>query len=341
MIRAWLVLVLTLLSCACLGLRRAEPPPTGTALTLDGVPRLAFGTDRCASGALASVLAFYGSAESQESLDATLPKTAEGGVLSLDLMLAARTRGYRVRLLEGSEQALFTAVRQGIPPVMLLRIADLPGRRRDLYHYAVVDAIEEHGRRVRLLLGDGEARWISMPRLEKPWRGSGHALLLVSPPPRPADPLQQAVALERAGHLDDAALAYQALAHESPSSVVWTNLGNVESARGRLDDADAAYARALVLAPDEPEALASLAWLRFRQGRPAEAAELAERAALAPGPVRGLALDTVGRAHLAQGHCASAVQAFRASLQALAPGSEARPAAEEGLAAASACAPSR
>jgi tetratricopeptide (TPR) repeat protein len=338
--RLGMTLVLALLSSACLGLRRAEPVPAHGGLMLDGVPRIVFGTERCGPGALASVLAFYGDQESPESLDATLPKTREGGVLSLDLMLAARARGYRVRLVEGTEQSLFAAVREGIPPVLLLRVADLPGRRRDTYHYVVVDGIEERTRRVRLLLGDGEARWISMARLERPWRGTGYALLLVSRRPPPADALEQAVALERAGRLPEAAAAYRALADDAPSSVLWTNLGNVETTRGRLDEADGAYAQALALTPDEPEVLASLAWLRFRQGRAVEAETLAERAARSPGPVQGLALDTVARARLALGRCPEAVQAFRESLDALAPGSAARPAAEEGLAAAMACASS-
>jgi tetratricopeptide (TPR) repeat protein len=106
------------------------------------------------------------------------------------------------------------------------------------------------------------------------------------------------VALERAGRLDEAAEAYRALAGERPSTVVWMNLGNVETARDRLEAAEDAYTRALELTPDEPEALAAMAWLRFRQGRNAEAEALAGRAAQAPGAVAGLALDTVARARL-------------------------------------------
>jgi tetratricopeptide (TPR) repeat protein len=255
----------------------------------------------------------------------------------VDLLLAARARGYQVRLLDGTEDALYSAVRAGIPPVLLLRVGDFPGRRRDVYHYVVVDGTDERGRRVRVLLGDGDARWITTARLERPWRGSGHALLLVSRRPPSADALAHAVALERAGRLDDAAGAYRTLLEQAPSSLLWTNLGNVETSRGHLDRADAAYARALSLSPDAPEVLASLAWLRFLQGRSAEAEALAERAARSPGPVAGLALDTVARARLAQGRCREAASAFRASLETLAPGSQARPAAEEGLRDATAC----
>ena len=339
--RALLALLSALACSGCLGLRRADPAPAQGALLLHGVPRFAFGTDHCGSGALASVFSYYGDPETQESLDATLPKTQSGGVLSIDLLLAARSRGYQVRLVDGTEHSLFTAVHQGIPPVLLLRLSNLPGRRRDLYHYVVVDGSDPVGRRVRVLLGDGEARWISTARLERPWSGAGHALLLVSRPPPASDGLGQAVALERAGRLGEAAAAYRALARQSPSTVAWTNLGNVESARDRLTEAEDAYTHALALKPDEPEALASLAWLRFRQGRNSEAESLAARAAQAPGPVAGLALDTVARARLAQGRCDDAAQAFRASLEVLAPGSRARPSVEEGLAAATACTVSR
>jgi Flp pilus assembly protein TadD len=179
-----------------------------------------------------------------------------------------------------------------------------------------------------------------MARLERPWRGGGQALLLVSPRAAPQGPLEAAVALERAGRLDDAAHAYRALLQGTGSPLLWTNLGNVEKARGRLEEAEAAYARALALSPDEPEALANLAWLRLEQGRAPEAEALAERAAGSMGPARGAALDTVGHARLAQGRCAAAADAFRASLDALAPGDVARAAAQAGLAAASACATS-
>ena len=214
-------------------------------------------------------------------------------------------------------------------------------KRRDLYHYVVVDGSDPRGRRVRVLLGDGEARWLSTSRLEKPWGGAGHALLLVSRPPPPSDRLGAAVALERGGRLEEAAAAYRALAEESPSTVVWTNLGNVEAARDRLGAAEEAYTQALALEPDEPETLAGLAWLRFRQGRNAAAETRPARAARVPGPVAGLALDTVARARLALGNCNDAVKAFRASLDALPPGNQARPAVAEGLAAATACAASR
>lgn len=340
--RRALLPVLAALACSgCLGLRRADPPPAEGALVLHGVPRIAFGTDRCGSGALASVFSYYGDPETQESLDATLPKTDGGGVLSIDLLLAARSRGYHVRLVDGNEHSLFTAVHQGIPPVLLLRLSNLPGRKRDLYHYVVVDGSDPPGRRVRVLLGDGQARWISTARLERSWGGAGHALLLVSRPAPARDALGEAVALERAGRLGEAADAYRTLAQQFPSTVVWTNLGNVETARDRLAEAESAYTQALALKPDEPEALASLAWLRFRQGRNAEAESLAARAAQAPGPVAGLALDTVARARLALGRCDDAAQAFRASLDALTPGSQARSSVEEGLAAATACSASR
>jgi hypothetical protein len=341
-VRRALAVLLPVLACTgCLGLRRADPPPTEGALVLPGVPRFAFGTDRCGSGALASVFSYYGDPETQESLDATLPKTESGGVLSVDLLLAARSRGYRVRLVDGTAHSLLAAVQQGIPPVLLLRLSNLPGRKRDLYHYVVVDGSDHAGQRVRVLLGDGQARWIATSRLERPWSGAGHALLLVSRPPPPSDRLGTAVALERAGRLTEAADAYRALAREAPSTVLWTNLGNVETSRDRLDAAEDAYGRALALDPEEPEPLAGLAWLRFRQGRNAEAASLAERAARRPGPVAGLALDTVARARLALGECEGAAEAFRASLDALAPGNRTRPSVAEGLAAATACAASR
>ena len=73
---------------------------------------------------------------------------------------------------------------------------------------------------------------------------SGTGLLIVktrvSVPPPPSVGLGAGVALERAGLLDEAAAAYRTLAEESPSTVVWTYLGNVEAARHRPQGAEEA-----------------------------------------------------------------------------------------------------
>src|SRR5205085_12701575 len=62
---------------------------------------------------------------------------------------------------------------------------------------------------------------------------------------------------------DIAAHAYQQAVSRNPHQPqVWTNLGAVEHARGRLDAAEAAFQRSLALAPDDPKALSRYALLQ-------------------------------------------------------------------------------
>ncbi len=125
--------------------------------------------------------------------------------------------------------------------------------------------------------------------------------------------LRYAVALEAAGRTDEAVELYRKLLAETPDApLVWTNLGNAEAGRRQWALAEAAYRQALALDPASADALNNLAWLLAEHGdRPAEAEELARRAAAAAGTDRHLPLDTLARILGAQGRCAEAASVSR------------------------------
>jgi tetratricopeptide (TPR) repeat protein len=293
------------LGCATLPPPSLAPGPG--ARVLEDVPVRIFDDDRCGPGSLSIVLNALGDPVSAEELEAELPRAPEGGVLSVDLLLVARQRGFGASLVTGDAAAVADEIRAGRPAVLLLRLLNAPGRRHDVYHYVVVDGMDETRQLFRFQFGDGKERWVRLDRLEGAWNGAGHALLTFRAPP-PLAAMRAAVELERAGRLDEAARGYRQVLEAHPDHVqAWVDLGNVEAARSRRRDAEAAYRRALELAPHDTDALNNLAWLLLGEGERLEEAErLARAAAAGAGPDSALVLDTLARVQVARGRCAEA-----------------------------------
>ncbi len=314
-------------------------PPGPTARAIEGVPPLRFGVENCGAGSLAGVFAALGEEVPLAELDAALPKAVNGGVLTLDLVLEARARGFSARLLEGSPAVVHEAIERGLPTILALRVVNAPGTRGDLFHYVVADGFDPGRGLVRLQYGDGVFRWVGFGQIDGSWRAAGRALIVIEPRP-PGAPLsgtevRYAVALEEGGRLDEAAALYRHLLGRDPSSaLLWTNLGNVESARGARAEAEAAYRRALALEPAFRDALNNLAWLLLEQGeRLDEAADLASRAVAADGPDPHLVLDTLAHALRARGDCRGALAAAERAVALALPDSPVLPDLEEHLAA--------
>jgi tetratricopeptide (TPR) repeat protein len=289
--------------------------PGPDAVVLDHVPVKAFQDDRCGPGSLSVVLSALGDAVSEAELAETLPRAPGGGTLSVDLLLAARQRGFSATMIAGDEAAVRREIQRGRPVILMLRLLNAPGRGADIYHYVVVDG-EDPGRDLfRLQFGDGKARWTSLARLEGAWKGAGHALITITPPPALGQ-IRAAVELEEAGRPDEAAGEYQRILQAHPESLrAWVNLGNVEAGRGRTDEAERAYRRALALSPGDPDASNNLAWLLLEEGTRLEEAEALARDALARrGPDQARVLDTLARVLAARGRCAQADATFARAL---------------------------
>ena len=291
---------------------------------LTGVPVRSFGFKSCGAGSLSAVLGYYGEPVTLEELDALLPKGRNDGVLTLDLILEARRRGYDARMVEATPELVTRELLEGRPVILMLQVMNAPGKQRDLFHYIVVEGVEPAKGVVRVQLGDGKSRWTTFERLDRAWRYAKRTALLIAPGGPEAqraaaqNSLRYAVALEAAGRAGEAVALYRALLEDDPGSVLlWTNLGNAEAGRGEPALAEAAYRRAVELDPTNADALNNLAWLLLEQpDRLAEAEELARRAATAGGPDPHLALDTLGRILRARGLCKEAAEVFTEALNA-------------------------
>src|SRR6202022_527357 len=115
---------------------------------------------------------------SMEAWDDALPKT-RGGVLTIDMLLAARSKGFDAQLVTGTPDLVESELRAGRPVILMLQVVDALGKKFDFFHYIVADGYDPARGLVRTQWGDRQGRWTSLARLEKPWAGGGHAAILM------------------------------------------------------------------------------------------------------------------------------------------------------------------
>lgn len=247
--------------------------------------------------------------------DATLPKT-RGGVMSIDLVLAARQKGFDARLVTGDRHTLERELLDGRPVILMIQVIQTPGRGYDFFHYVVLDGIDTERKLMRTQFGDRKARWVKYERIERAWRGGGNAAILIRPRDAAAGALRAAVALEEQGMHDEAAGEYRRILHDHPDSVLaWTNLGNVEMRRGNRSAAEEAFRKALSLDASSADTLNNLAWLLYEEQRLDEAETLARLAVATPAPDAWMRLDTLARIQLERGACTEALKTWEEALR--------------------------
>lgn len=312
--------------------------PSSSATVVPQIPMLKWGIESCGAGSLATVLQHYGDSTSMQRWDASLPKT-RGGVMTVDMLIAARQKGFDAQLVTGTPELIANELRNDRPVILMLQVVDSPGHKYDFFHYIVADGIDSDRGLIRTQWGDRQARWVSLDRLDKPWSGGGHAAILIHPRTKDDEvriALRDAIALEDEGKIAEAAARYrEILAAHPDSSVAWTDLGNAEEKLGDRAGAQDAFRKALAVDPTSRDALNNLAWLLYQQKQLDEAESLARKAVAQPGPDSYLVLDTLARVLAAKGSCDEAVRTFELAIDAV-PSSQAQARAdiESGLAAA-------
>ena len=305
-----------LLLTACITVTPKTQHASPTATVIPNVPAQHWGIESCGAGSLSTVLQHYGDTTTLQSWDATLPKT-RGGVLTIDMLLAARKAGFDAQLITGTPAIVEQELQQGHPVILMLQVINSPGQHYDFFHYIVADGLDPANGLVRTQFGDGKGRWTTFDRLEKAWSGGGHAAILIHPGGA-SDALRAAVALEDAGKYADAAAAYRQILTQHPESLLaWTNLGNAESQLGNRAAAEEAFRKALAIDATSRDALNNLAWLLYESKRYDEAEALARKAVGQHGPDSYLVLDTLARVLAAKGACTEAQTTFRAAIDAV------------------------
>jgi hypothetical protein len=264
----------------------------------------------CGAGALSAVLQHHGDPILMSEWDAKLPKT-RGGVMSIDLVLAARERGFDANLVTGDAGLVDAEVRAGRPVILMLQVIQAPGKGYDFFHYIVIDGHDPEKNLYRVQFGDGKSRWAKLDRIEPAWKPTKYATVVIRPSDPNAKALRAAVQLEDEGKYALAAQGYrEILAHDPKHLLAWTNLGNAEMRLGRTQAAEEAFRKALEIQPDAADTLNNLAWLLYEQKRVAEAEPLARKAAATKAPDAWTRLDTLARILAARGLCDEAKATF-------------------------------
>jgi predicted negative regulator of RcsB-dependent stress response len=303
--------LLSLSSCITITPRSAKTSAEASAIA--NMPMQKWGIESCGAGSLSTVLQHYGDPTTMQSWDATLPKT-RGGVMTVDLLIAARQKGFEARLATGDQTLITTELREGRPVILMLQVINSLGSHYDFFHYIVADGIDPQHNLIRTQFGDGKARWVTFERLEKAWAGGGHTAILIHP--RDVnDSIRAAVALEDQGKYAEAATLYRDLLARHPSSALaWTNLGNAEVQLGDRAEAENAFRKALAADGTSRDAMNNLAWLLYEEKRFDEAEQYARKAVAQPGPDAYMVLDTLARVLAAKGACDEAVTTFRSAI---------------------------
>ncbi len=113
---------------------------------------------------------------------------------------------------------------------------------------------------------------------------------------------------------DEAISQYQMAIRMRPTAQVYTLLGMLEDSRGRFDEAETAYRKALEASPDLSIAANNLAWLiAERQGNLDEALQFAT-AAVSKNPAFPGFHDTLGWVYLQKGLTSPAIEKFKRAI---------------------------
>ena len=310
-------LILSTMSCVAWTPRSVRTSPD--AVVLDRMPVQGWGIQSCGAGALSTVLQHHRDPLTMKEWDDRLPRT-RGGVLSVDMLIAARQRGFDAQLLTGDRALVESELRAGNPVILMLQVIQAPGSSYDFFHYVVVDGLDPQRGLVRVQFGEGKPRWTTVERLESSWNGGGHAAIVIRPmtPQQLQAAIREAVALESSGKVAEALDRYRILAQRHPGdALVWTNTGNAAAQLGQAGEAERAYRRAIEIAPASRDALNNLAWLLYEQQRSEEAEPIARRAVDAKGADAWVAYDTLARILAARGSCDESSATFDRALTTL------------------------
>ena len=219
------------------------------------VPYVAQSELLCGGAAIAMVERWWGRRGVYAEEFASLVRPAAGGILTTELLIAVRDRGWQAQALRGTPALVQQSLHDSVPVVALIQVA--PNR----YHYVVIVGWDSgqvvfHDPAVApfVVLNDGEF-------LQR-WNGANRWAMMVRPAAAAAE-----VEIPR---------VVASVAFDSLPCRPWLDQAADAAAINHLADADRMLSVAAAECPTEPLVLRELAGVRFRQGRRAEAIRLAD-----------------------------------------------------------------
>lgn len=145
------------------------------------VPFFPDDSDQCGPSALAGVLAYWGSSASPASLRREIYRARLKGALTIDLLLAAQSRGFSAEMAEGGLERVRTELDAGRP---VIAFVDVGVTVLALGHYVVITGYDDGRRQFFAHSGMKRDKVIPYDKFEKQWKAAGQWALLIQPPPK-------------------------------------------------------------------------------------------------------------------------------------------------------------
>ncbi len=255
----WLVLGATMACTACATGRMAVVAAGAVRVdhpVLLPVPYVSQSVLLCGAAAIAMIERWWGRRGVYAEDFASLVHPEAGGILTTDMVLTMRARGWEAEAINSTTAArVQQSVADGVPVVALIRV----GRNR--YHYVVIvgwtaEAVSYHDPAV------APAVRVAVSDFMRRWAGANHWAMFVRPS-------------AAAATISASPPAHPPPAPDSLPCRPWLDRAADAASDNRLEDADHLLASALMECPSEPLVLRELAGVRFRQGKQVEAARLA------------------------------------------------------------------
>jgi predicted double-glycine peptidase len=143
------------------------------------------GPEGCGAQALAAVLAFSNPAADAGALAEQLP-WQNAGATPVDLLLAARERGYQAKIARGSWEALAEQTSGGRPVLVMIdaalevRTLLMPISAPRVMHWAVVSGVARDGSRILLAARRARHHVVGRDDFLRRWSKSANCMLIVS-----------------------------------------------------------------------------------------------------------------------------------------------------------------
>ena len=129
----------------------------------------------CGAVALKSVFAYHGVSFDETSLNNALHLPALNGTIPALILEEAQKRLPKSKILHPSFNELFSFLKNGNPPILLLSTE----KEKNRGHFVVLTGISRKGQVLRLHTGNTENTWISLDSFKKKWKAANCAAILI------------------------------------------------------------------------------------------------------------------------------------------------------------------
>lgn len=227
-------------------------------------------TAECVPESLCAVMNYWGKAASVEELSFYGRTPNMTGMLSTQVPVLARQKGFKATFLEGSVGKIKNAIDRGVPPIIGVQSGG------GNYHAFVVIGYNDQEKTIVCEEYEDTKRLISYEEIEELWQPAGH-LMLELEVSRAEELFADGASLEAKGRYDEAAALYRKALQIDPACYeARVGLGNCLLYRRKLEEALTEYKLAFEANSVDPRVCNNLAniYLELRRELP-EAERLA------------------------------------------------------------------